>query len=625
VTLVSPVEASAADDATSSARVGRKRKRDESAWCANVRKTKRSQGEEYFSKPVKGSVPRKREKRKIIIHRCGQCVNRCNERMPVSMREKLFHAYWGMADQQRQRDFICSHVEKKIKKRNRSEADSKRKNTLYYFLNDTDNGTRIKVCKATFLSTLGIGERLVMYSMKNILETGMSQPDQRGRRPPGIKKPESVREDVRSHIKSFPALPSHYARAKTTKTYLEANLNVQKMYRLYCELCVSKQTEPVKESFYRDIFDHEFNIAFHVPKKDACNYCCMYTNSSAEQKDELNVEYLAHMQRKIDARVSKQANKELAQSRADTVTVTFDLEAVLLSPKLNVSSLYYKRKLSTYNCTVYNLGNHDVVCYMWHEAAGGRGSCEIATSILCYINSLPDTIRHLILYSDTCSGQNRNQNISAMFLYAVQKTNVELIDHFYMESGHSQMECDSAHSTIEKMVKKTDIYTPMDYYHAVRLARKSKPFTVKILDTTEFLDFKQVANKIVRNRTIAIDGSKLNWLKVKQFRYAREKPFTVQFKYGYKDVDPFLELQVNRSARGRRPDTMPESIRSLFSQPPPISDAKFKDLISLCNSQAIPRDYHSFYQSLSHSSASRDVLTEPDACDDIEQDPSSIL
>ena len=41
-----------------------------------------------------------------------------------------------------------------------------------------------------------------------------------------------------------------------------------------------------------------------------------------------------------------------------------------------------------------------------------------------------------------------------MCLSAVQAHSLEIIDHIYMEPGHSQMECDSAHSTIESAFEK---------------------------------------------------------------------------------------------------------------------------------------------------------------------------
>ena len=104
---------------------------------------------------------------------------------------------------------------------------------------------------------------------------------------------------------------------------------------------------------------------------------------------------------------------------------------------------------------------------MWHEAAGGRGSSKIATCMHHYLKSLPDHIKRVFLFSETCSGQNRSQFFSTMCLNAVKSMPISGIDHIYMESGHSQMECDSVHSTIERALKTQDVYNPGDYYRIV--------------------------------------------------------------------------------------------------------------------------------------------------------------
>ena len=51
---------------------------------------------------------------------------------------------------------------------------------------------------------------------------------------PSNKKSEAVRELVRNHIRSFPAVGSHSARSDGTKTYLEADLNIRKINMLTC-------------------------------------------------------------------------------------------------------------------------------------------------------------------------------------------------------------------------------------------------------------------------------------------------------------------------------------------------------------------------------------------------------
>jgi hypothetical protein len=142
------------------------------------------------------------------------------------------------------------------------------------------------------------------------------------------------------------------------------------MYRLYCE----STDEPVKKGIYREIFNTAFNLAFHRPKKDFCKLCTTYNNSSSDEKAVIQQDYDMHHSRKNRVRAIKEESKKLAKSNLNLVAVTFDLQQVLSTPKLDVSSLFYKRKLSTYDLTVYNLADSSAQCYMWHEGVAGRGS-----------------------------------------------------------------------------------------------------------------------------------------------------------------------------------------------------------------------------------------------------------
>ena len=53
---------------------------------------------------------------------------------------------------------------------------------------------------------------------------------------------------------------------------------------------------------------------------------------------------------------------------------------------------------------------------MWDETNGARGYCEIGSCLLMHINSVSEkntNVREITYYSDTCSGQNRNQYVSS--------------------------------------------------------------------------------------------------------------------------------------------------------------------------------------------------------------------
>ena len=65
-------------------------------------------------------------------------------------------------------------------------------------------------------------------------------------------------------------------------------------------------------------------------------------------------------------------------------------------------------------------------------------------------------IETLNYFSDGCGYQNRNN----MYLDLAMRRGVTIQQ--YLVSGHTQMECDSMHSTIERKLT-SDIFTPRDY------------------------------------------------------------------------------------------------------------------------------------------------------------------
>ncbi|KAJ8940122.1 hypothetical protein NQ318_009836 [Aromia moschata] len=83
-----------------------------------------------------------------------------------------------------------------------------------------------------------------------------------------------TRSAIRNHIKSFKDRKSHYRLHDSAKLYLPEELNIKKMFNMYCEkfpnLYASYET-------YRTIFSTEFNIAFGYPRSGTCSQCDEYT------------------------------------------------------------------------------------------------------------------------------------------------------------------------------------------------------------------------------------------------------------------------------------------------------------------------------------------------------------
>ena len=61
---------------------------------------------------------------------------------------------------------------------------------------------------------------------------------------------------------------------------------------------------------------------------------------------------------------------------------------------------------------------------------------------------------------------------------------------------------------------------------------------------------------------------------------------------------------------------MPDFLPNLYSGPVQISSAKYKDLIDLCESKVIHKDFYPFYLSLRQDQKIKDCLQETDIEDE---------
>ncbi|KAK3790812.1 hypothetical protein RRG08_038303 [Elysia crispata] len=104
------------------------------------------------------------------------------------------------------------------------------------------------------------------------VETGVALPPRSGKYVKNCTSNDQL-DQVRSHINSFPRIPSHYCRQSTNKEFLEKALNITKMYGLYKDWCSESEFTAVKQHKYSEIFNSEFNIGFLAPKKDRCDKC----------------------------------------------------------------------------------------------------------------------------------------------------------------------------------------------------------------------------------------------------------------------------------------------------------------------------------------------------------------
>lgn len=188
----------------------------------------------------------------------------------------------------------------------------------------------------------------------------MISPDRRGRKKG--TKPKRITDQMikmaKTHIESFPKVESHYCRESTSRFYLEAGLNIRAMYRLYVETMKEEKipkNQLISASLYRKTFRENYNYYFHKPKKDRCNDCFIFDNLSEQDKRDAQKDHDDHLQKMKIARNYLKNDKISAANDTSVCCATFDLQKVLTVPRCEASSFFYKRKVSAYNFTIYDI------------------------------------------------------------------------------------------------------------------------------------------------------------------------------------------------------------------------------------------------------------------------------
>jgi len=234
---------------------------------------------------------------------------------------------------------------------------------------------------------------------------------------------------------------------------------------------------------------------------------------------------------------------------------------------------------------------------MWDESQGKRGSNEIGTCLLKFIESMKEKgYKEFSFYSDNCGGQNRNRFIYSMWEYASITFKVK-ITHTFLERGHTQSEGDSMHSCVEHAKKGKVIYVPAQWVTLVRCSKvKGNPFRVIEVSYDEFLDFKPLVEDKQFNYKTSTNGDIIKWNCVKEVFVSFESPFDLCLKYDLNSTD-FIHVNILKSKqRGRyQPHNKPSKA---YKDKLPIEKAKHNDLLSLCSMGLIPSTYHSFYKDL---------------------------
>lgn len=575
----------------------------------NPTKWKAAEAKQNYNSGVAHKTLRGKERpARNLKEGCSEsCRRKCQTKISHEDREALFKNYWGIQDKVLQWFFLTKLVRTvNIKKRKIIVDDEPYRNHTYEYSLCDKQSERIVVCQKMFLDTFDISIRVVKTALTK------NSPDKRGKHSNKKRLNPELIDSVKAHIKSFPMMDSHYCRADSQRRYLDEHLTVAKMHRMYLIGKDKNESSTATLRQYRDIFNHYFNLSFFKPKKDQCSVCAAWNQSSKDAESPQAASYNLHQASKEYVRNLKKEDKIASRDSSSpnhTRVLTCDLQKVLYCPKSDLGEFYYKRKLSVFNFTVFDCTMKEGHLFVWDQTIGRRGSDEMSSFLNNYIESLVSKgIKTVIIYSDSCGGQNKNQFLFTMYYMLAMKYEVNII-HRYHEKGHTQMECDSVHARIEKKIRKEEIFVPSQYYGLMKTAKVKKPsYQVYEIKTKDIFSFRELSKSM-----------KWKSVPVSKIRELNISPTAGVVKYRVQWADPLKEVEILHKKAGR-----PVNWKTV--KPPPAYNCTFqlkpklkKDLEWFLKKNFIPEQYQALYREWI-AATSQPILHDDDEYDDNEDD-----
>jgi len=352
---------------------------------------------------------------------------------------------------------------------------------------------------------------------------------------------------------------------------------VDKMYRMYCDNYT--ELPPVSLHMYREIFNTEFNLAFHVPKKDRCDYCEEYrTNIRPSEADAKK--YSDHEQSKTETKIERDNDRQ-KQDKSHAI-VCFDLENVICLPRANIKSFFFRRKLSVYNLTAHCSVDKRAYCAIWSEGTRGRGGNDIASALLATLDKVTARnpgVKKITLWSDACVPQNKNSAMAfAISTFLSSHASIEQISQKFGTPGHSSVqEVDNIHSQIEQCMRKTEVHSPVALLRLLKQVNMRKPFVVIEMSEGMFFDFHSKA-KAMAFRAVPFS-------KVCEINYTQSK--AVSFRESFSDTSLVSATVITT-------EVMPAA--RILPYKPRLSGDKAKDMKAMM--KYMPNDDQQYYATL---------------------------
>lgn len=189
-----------------------------------------------------------------------------------------------------------------------------------------------------------------------------------------------------------------------------------------------------------------------------------------------------------------------------------------------------------------------------------------------------------------------------MYIYAVKYLNIQSITHKYLIRGHTQNDGDVVHSVIERAVKKAKksgpIYVPDQYISLIRTARKKgNAYIVNELTFSDFSDLKSLYERLNFQHAKNNEGKEFKISEVKLLKFEKNSDY-FYYKESYAQAE-WKSVCIQRyKRRSGRDNAANIDLVPAYTAKISLSERKRNDLISLINTNIIPKYYQNFFNSV---------------------------
>ncbi len=125
------------------------------------------------------------------------------------------------------------------------------------------------------------------------------------------------------------------------------------------------------------------------------------------------------------------------------------------------------------------------------------------------------------------------------------------------------------------------------------------PYLVIPVEYWEFINFRELSPLLLSNTLTDENGDKVKWLEIKEVMFQKENPEMMYIKYKHTDTTYIAIPQRSIATRSRNITSANDlALHQLYDSQLPISKEKKADLLQMCGSSVIPKEYHEYYRSL---------------------------